>query len=318
MDELLISFGLAAGTTIITGPVIIYLLKKFKASQSVRRDGPSRHLSKTGTPTMGGILFLSGLTLAVLVINPLSPLALSALILTWGFAVIGFTDDALKVIFHRPLGLLARQKLGGQVFLGIVAGSAAMLWLDRGSVIVFPATTWQVDLGWYYPLFAAFVMVATANAVNLTDGLDGLAAGVSLFVAVAFAFVALSRGQPEIAVFAMALAGGCLGFLVYNFFPAKVFMGDTGSLALGAAVGFMAVTTGTELLLPVLGGIYVLETLSVILQVVFFRLTGKRIFLMSPLHHHFELKGWHETKVVFFFWIIAVISALSGIYIFTI
>lgn len=318
MTEALKTMGLAAAITIILGPAIIAILRRLKAGQTVRSDGPRRHINKTGTPTMGGVLFLIGITVAAVVMEPASPLMLSALILTWSFALIGFADDSLKVIFHRPLGLMARQKLSGQILMGLVAGVAAMLWLGRGSIIQVPATGWQWDLGWYYPVLAAFLLVCTTNAVNLTDGLDGLAAGTTLWVALAYGLIAVAGGQREMAIFAMALAGGCLGFLVYNLHPAKVFMGDTGSLALGAAVGFLAIMTGTELLLPILGGVYVIEALSVILQVISFRLTGRRIFRMSPLHHHFELAGWPESRVVTLFWGLTVLLAAGGLYILTI
>ena len=318
MSKALQALVLAAVVTIILGPPVLALLRRLKAGQAVRSDGPRSHLAKSGTPTMGGVLFLTGMTAATLILAPPSPLTLSALILTWGYALIGLVDDGLKVILHRPLGLLARQKLGGQVLLGLAAGVAAMLWLDRGSVVQVPLTGWRWDLGWYYPLLAALLLVATTNAVNLTDGLDGLAAGITFWVALAYGFLSLALGQREMVTFAMALAGGCLGFLVYNFHPARVFMGDTGSLALGAAIGFLAIMTRTELVLPILGGVYVLEALSVILQVVSFRLTGRRLFRMSPLHHHFELGGWPENRVVFFFWGLAIVLALAGIYIMTI
>ncbi|APC07961.1 phospho-N-acetylmuramoyl-pentapeptide-transferase [Neomoorella thermoacetica] len=318
MIEALKPLVLAAVVTLILGPPVLVFLRRLKAGQTVRSDGPRSHLAKAGTPTMGGVLFLIGLTVSTLVLAPPSPLTLSTLILTWGYALIGLVDDGLKVILHRPLGLMARQKLGGQVLLGLVAGVAAMLWLGRGSVIQVPVTGWRWDLGWYYPLLAALLLVATTNAVNLTDGLDGLAAGITLWVALAYGILALTLGQGELVTFAMALAGGCLGFLVYNFHPARVFMGDTGSLALGAAIGFLAIMTRTELVLPVLGGVYVLETLSVILQVVSFRLTGRRLFRMSPLHHHFELGGWPESRVVLFFWALAIIMALAGLYLLTI
>ncbi|AKX93590.1 phospho-N-acetylmuramoyl-pentapeptide-transferase [Neomoorella thermoacetica] len=318
MIEALKPLVLAAVVTLILGPPVLAFLRRLKAGQTVRSDGPRSHLAKAGTPTMGGVLFLIGLTVSTLVLAPPSPLTLSTLILTWGYALIGLVDDGLKVILHRPLGLMARQKLGGQVLLGLVAGVAAMLWLGRGSVIQVPVTGWHWDLGWYYPLLAALLLVATTNAVNLTDGLDGLAAGITLWVALAYGILALTLGQGELVTFAMALAGGCLGFLVYNFHPARVFMGDTGSLALGAAIGFLAIMTRTELVLPVLGGVYVLETLSVILQVVSFRLTGRRLFRMSPLHHHFELGGWPESRVVLFFWALAIIMALAGLYLLTI
>jgi len=318
ITEALQALGLAAVATIILGPPVLAVLRRLKAGQTIRSDGPRSHLAKTGTPTMGGVLFLIGLTAATLILAPPSPLTLSALILTWGYALIGLVDDGLKVILHRPLGLMARQKLGGQVLLGLAAGVAAMLWLGRGSVVQVPVTGWRWDLGWYYPLLAALLLVAASNAVNLTDGLDGLAVGITFWVALAYGFLALTLGQREMVTFAMALAGGCLGFLVYNFHPARVFMGDTGSLALGAAIGFLAIMTRTELVLPVLGGVYVLEVLSVILQVAFFRLTGRRLFRMSPLHHHFELGGWPESRVVLCFWGLAIVLALAGLYLMTI
>lgn len=315
MGDAFKALALAAAVTVVLGPVVIAILKRLKAGQAVRQDGPRSHLTKSGTPTMGGILFLLGLTAASLALAPASPLILSALVLTWGYALIGFVDDGLKVVLRRPLGLYARQKLGGQIFLGLAAGVAAVLWLGRGSAVHVPLVGITMELGWAYPLLAALLMVATTNAVNLTDGLDGLAAGVTIWVALAYGLIAAAVGQREMAIFAFALAGGCLGFLAYNFHPAKVFMGDTGSLALGAAVGFLAIITRTELVLPLLGGVYVIEALSVIMQVVSFRLTGKRLFRMSPLHHHFELLGWPETRVVLFFWFLALIMVAAGLYI---
>ncbi|MBE3572251.1 MAG: phospho-N-acetylmuramoyl-pentapeptide-transferase [Moorella humiferrea] len=315
MGDAFKALALAAAVTVFLGPAVIAILKRLKAGQAVRQDGPRSHLTKSGTPTMGGILFLLGLTAASLALAPASPLILSALVLTWGYALIGFVDDGLKVVLRRPLGLYARQKLGGQIFLGLAAGVAAVLWLGRGSAVHVPLVGITMELGWAYPLLAALLMVATTNAVNLTDGLDGLAAGVTIWVALAYGLIAAAVGQREMAIFAFALAGGCLGFLAYNFHPAKVFMGDTGSLALGAAVGFLAIITRTELVLPLLGGVYVIEALSVIMQVVSFRLTGKRLFRMSPLHHHFELLGWPETRVVLFFWFLALIMVAAGLYI---
>lgn len=315
MGDAFKALALAAAVTVVLGPAVIAILKRLKAGQAVRQDGPRSHLTKSGTPTMGGILFLLGLTAASLALAPASPLILSALVLTWGYALIGFVDDGLKVVLRRPLGLYARQKLGGQIFLGLAAGVAAVLWLGRGSAVHVPLVGLTMELGWAYPLLAALLMVATTNAVNLTDGLDGLAAGVTIWVALAYGLIAAAVGQREMAIFAFALAGGCLGFLAYNFHPAKVFMGDTGSLALGAAVGFLAIITRTELVLPLLGGVYVIEALSVIMQVASFRLTGKRLLRMSPLHHHFELLGWSETRVVLFFWFLALIMVAAGLYI---
>lgn len=313
MVEALKALGLATVITVVLGPPVIGFLRRLKAGQTVRDDGPRSHLVKTGTPTMGGILFLIGFTITSLVILPTSPVILSALLITWGYALIGLVDDGLKVILHWPLGLMARQKLGGQIFLGLVTGVVVMYWLGRGSIIQVPIIGWSLDIGWYYPFFAALLLVATTNAVNLTDGLDGLATGITIWVALAYGLFTYALGQNDLLIFTMSLVGGCVGFLVYNIYPAKVFMGDTGSLGLGAAIGFLAIMTRTELVLPVLGGVYVIEALSVILQVFFFRLTGKRLLRMSPLHHHFELLGWSEKKVVAFFWIMGLILAVGGL-----
>lgn len=310
----LIALLLSFGFTTLLAPPLIKILQFIKAGQIVRNDGPQRHLGKAGTPTMGGLIFLLGLTLATLILSEANFLSFTLLSVTWGYALLGWVDDMLKVVFHRPLGLLARQKLAGQVILGLVAGLVAMLYLGRGTEVPLPFSSLRWDLGWYYPALAAMVLVATTNAVNLTDGLDGLAAGTTLVVALAYFILALALDKAELIIFTGALAGGCLGFLLYNFHPARVFMGDTGSLALGGAIGILSILTRTELVLPILGGVYVLEALSVILQVLYFRLTGQRLFRMSPLHHHFELAGWEEKKVVLFFWVLALFSSSLGLY----
>ncbi|SMB94321.1 Phospho-N-acetylmuramoyl-pentapeptide-transferase [Thermanaeromonas toyohensis ToBE] len=310
----LIALLLSFGFTTLLAPPLIKILQFVKAGQIVRNDGPQRHLGKAGTPTMGGLIFLLGLTLATLILGETSLLIFTLLGITWGYALLGWLDDMLKVVLRRPLGLLARQKLAGQVILGLVAGLVAMLYLGRGTEVPLPFSSLRWDLGWYYPALAAMVLVSTTNAVNLTDGLDGLAAGTTFIVALAYFILALALDKAELIIFAGALAGGCLGFLLYNFHPARVFMGDTGSLALGGAVGILSILTRTELILPILGAVYVLEALSVILQVLYFRLTGRRFLRMSPLHHHFELAGWPETKVVLFFWLLALFSSSLGLY----
>lgn len=299
---------------LVLGSPLIRLLRLLRAGQVVRSDGPRTHLGKSGTPTMGGIIFLVGISAATLLLSEANLLTFTLLVVIWGYALLGLADDFLKVVLRRPLGLLARQKLGGQVLLGLATGLLAMLYLGRGSEIIVPFTSGRWDLGWYYPLFATLLLVATTNAVNLTDGLDGLAAGTTFWVAIAYFFLAVAMDKAELVIFTGALAGGCLGFLVYNFYPARVFMGDTGSLALGSAIGILSILTRTELLLPILGGVYVLEALSVILQVASFRLTGRRLFRMSPLHHHFELLGWPETRVVLFFWLVGFLLAVLGLF----
>ncbi|MDS1029573.1 phospho-N-acetylmuramoyl-pentapeptide-transferase [Bacillota bacterium LX-D] len=305
-------FGFAALICLLIGPLLIPFLRYLKFGQMVRDDGPQRHLKKAGTPTMGGIMFILAVTICMLIFAEQSKETYLLIIVFLGYGLIGFADDFLKVFLRRPLGLKARYKLVGQVLLGLFLGFAAVCLLNRGTAIGLPGTDLSWDLGLFYPLFVILVLVASTNAVNLTDGLDGLASGLTMFSALTLGIIAYEQKQPELVIFAFALAGGCLGFLFFNKYPAKVFMGDTGSLALGAAVGTLAVLTKTELLLPLIGGVFVLETLSVIIQVISFKLTGKRVFRMSPLHHHFELVGWKETKVVTVFWIVGLVMASLG------
>lgn len=282
----------------VLGPVLIPFLHKLKFGQSIRDCGPQSHQKKSGTPTMGGMMIMAGVLAAVLVVGKLTPGVIIALFLTLGHCVIGFLDDFIKVVMKRNLGLTAKQKMALQL-----AMAAAYIYYaethNMATAVWVPGLNAQVDIGQAYYFFVVLLLVGTTNAVNLTDGLDGLVSFVTLPVAIAFGCIATALGQPDLAGFAMALFGGCAGFLVYNHHPAKVFMGDTGSLALGGGIAALALLTKTELLLVLLGGVYVAETLSVIIQVSYFKYSGgKRIFRMSPLHHHFELGGWKETKVV--------------------
>jgi len=309
ITALILSFFIA----LVCGPLVIPILSRLKAGQQVRSDGPRTHLIKTGTPTMGGIIFLVPLVVALLVLNRPGLRTYTMLLVTLGFGLIGFADDFIKIVLRRPLGLKARYKLIGQGLLGIVLIVVAVGLLGRGTSVAIPFSGLHVELGWLYFPFALLVVVATSNGVNLTDGLDGLAGGVTFIVALAYLWICAYTGQNDLAIFSGAIAGGCLGFLAFNIHPARVFMGDTGSLALGAAIAGLAVLTGTELLLPVLGGIYYLEIISVVLQVISFRLTRKRLFRMSPLHHHFELCGWPETRVVFTFWVTAMVFTALGL-----
>lgn len=298
----------------VSGPFLIPALAKLKFGQSIRDCGPKGHLKKSGTPTMGGLMMLLAIIVATLFWSEITPGILIALILTVGHGVIGFIDDYIKVVLKRNLGLTARQKLLMQFCLA----GLYLLYLENTpghdfSVWV-PGTGLTIDLGLGYYLFAFLLLVGTTNAVNLTDGLDGLASSVTVPVTLAFAYVAINLGQADLGAFAMALAGSCLGFLLFNKYPAKVFMGDTGSLALGGGIAAIALLTKTELLLVIIGGIYVVEALSVILQVTYFRKTGgKRLFRMSPIHHHFELGGWKETKVVFVFAFVSFFLSLLGV-----
>ncbi|MCR4441111.1 MAG: phospho-N-acetylmuramoyl-pentapeptide-transferase [Peptococcaceae bacterium] len=302
----------AAGICLLSAPFLIPVLRRLKFGQHIRRDGPQGHLKKSGTPTMGGVMFFFSLSLGVVFsMKPDNDLA-AALLVTLGFGLIGFFDDFIKMVMKRPLGLRAREKIVGQVLLSGVFACAVAAYGGRGTEVFFPGTEWSLQLGWMYIPFAILVMVSTVNAVNLADGLDGLAAGVTLFAALGYLLIARAWGLEGIMVFSASLIGTCLGFLFFNINPARLFMGDTGAFILGAALGSMAVLTKTELLLPVLGGVFVIETISVVIQVAYFRLTGgKRFFRMSPLHHHFELSGWPEQKVVLAFWTAA--AAFAGL-----
>ena len=300
--------------SLLLGPIIIPMLKKLKVGQSIREDGPQSHLSKSGTPTMGGIIIFAALLITVTTSGILTKDMLILIMATLGFGLIGFIDDYIKVVMHRNLGLRAYQKFLAQVILAVILA----LYQSNTSIVetkvIFPFISNQyLDLGPLYIPFIVFVVVGTVNAVNLTDGLDGLATGVSIIVLSFFSIVALSWGMGSISVFSAALTGACLGFLIHNAHPAKVFMGDTGSLALGGAISAIAILMNLSLIIPIVGGIFFAEALSVIIQVLSFKLTGKRVFLMAPLHHHFEQKGWKETKVVGVFWFITVVLCIIGI-----
>lgn len=340
------------------GPFVIKFLKKHQIGQKVRNDGPQSHLKKEGTPTMGGLLILLSVLIPVLLWGRLgNHYLLVVLFSTVWMGLIGLLDDYLKVVRHCSKGLIGRYKLAGQFVLGIALGawlcfspvipggnapdlslipSVRAIDLESADGIDISSTETtvpffkdiRIDLGLFYIIFVALVLAGSSNAVNLTDGLDGLATGVSLISIITFGVMAYLLGHVkfadylqfsylpgvgEVSVFAGAMAGACLGFLWFNAFPASVFMGDTGSLALGGAIGSMAVVTKNELLLFLVGGVFVMEVLSVILQVGWFRKTGRRVFRMAPIHHHFELCGWMESKVVVRFWIIAAILGLLGL-----
>ncbi len=312
MQELLYAAGMAFIIALIVGPLIIPILRRFKFGQSIRQEGPESHYAKAGTPTMGGIIILIALLIPVLIYGGKSTEIWLALFVTFGHGLIGFLDDFIKVVLKRSLGLKARQKLLGQIIMAIALSYIAINYMGRGTDLWIPVLDVNVELGPLYYILIFLVLVGTTNAVNLTDGLDGLAAGTTTLAALAYAVIAISFAKPHLAIFCISLAGASLGFLKYNAHPAKVFMGDTGSLALGGALAAVAVMTKTELLLVIVGGVFVLEALSVIIQVISFKLTGKRVFRMSPIHHHFELAGWSEIKVVTVFWLTGVIfSAIA-------
>lgn len=320
----LITFRLTAALVVsflialALGPIIIPMLRRLKAGQTIREEMHASHQAKAGTPTMGGLIFVIAALIATLIFAPRTgqslPRLLIALVLTFGHGLVGFADDYIKVVLKRSLGLRAREKLLAQVALAAILGYGAIEVLGLGTDITIPYVGWSLTLG--KPLYYLLVLImvwGTANAVNFTDGLDGLLAGESIITFSFYGvFVAAALGQIELAVLALTFVGGCFGFLHYNRYPAKVFMGDAGSFALGGALVAMAVLTKTEFLLVIVGGVYVIEVLSVMLQVASFKLTGKRIFKMSPLHHHFELVGWPETKVLRLFWGAGLLMALLG------
>jgi phospho-N-acetylmuramoyl-pentapeptide-transferase len=319
--------------SLVLGPWMIRRLRDFQIGQVIRQEGPQSHRAKAGTPTMGGVLILtSALVPTLLWADLANPYVWVAVASTLGFGVVGFVDDYLKVVRRSHHGLLPRYKVAGQVVVALGVGVALMALASENlynTRLIFPFfKNWIPDLGPFYVLFAVLVLVFATNGVNLTDGLDGLA--ISTFGVAAAAFTALAyvtghavladylllvRFPPagELTIFCGALVGASLGFLWYNCYPAEIFMGDVGSLALGGALGTVAILIKQELLLPIVGGVFVLEGMSVIIQVGYFKLTGRRVFKMAPLHHHFELLGWSEPKVITRFLILAVIFALFSL-----
>lgn len=313
MQNLLYPAATAFLIALALGPLLIPVLRRLKFGQSIREEGPQRHQAKAGTPTMGGVLILVALAVPAIIFAGKSAEVWLALFVTLGHGLIGFLDDYIKVVLKRNLGLKAREKILGQIIMAVALAYIATTYFGRGTDLWIPFLGANVDFGPLYYILIFLVLIGTTNAVNLTDGLDGLAAGTTTIAAAAYAVVALAFGKEPLAVFCLALAGAALGFLRYNAHPAKVFMGDTGSLALGGALAAVAVLTKTELLLVIVGGVFVIEALSVIIQVISFKSTGKRVFRMSPIHHHFELGGWSETKVVAVFWLAGAVFAALGL-----
>jgi len=308
------AFASAFVITALLGVPGVPLLARLRLGQTVRSDGPATHLAKTGTPTMGGLLFVPVIAAVTLAFGGSGPFVAFALTVTVGHAFLGLADDFLKVALKRPLGLRARYKLPAQMILAVVLGWGAAFHLGLGTAVEIPFLGTSVELGAFYIPLVIILVLGTTNAVNLTDGADGLAAGAVLASTAAYGLVAWTRGLEAMGVFAFAVGGACLGFLVHNHHPARVLMGDTGSLALGGALAALAVLTRTELWLIIIGGLYVVEALSVIIQVTYFRLTRRRVFRMSPLHHHFEVSGWPETRVVFAFWVVSLLAAAVGLW----
>ncbi len=304
--------------TVLLSPIFIPFLRRLKFGQSIREEGPKSHQKKTGTPTMGGIVFLLAILVTTLVMTgkftDVSEETYLLLFVTIGFGLLGFLDDFIKIAMKRNLGLTSKQKFLGQVVISIIFYLICRQ-SNMSTAIEIPFTNYELDFGWFYVFIVIFWLVGFSNAVNLTDGLDGLVSGTSAIAFGAFAVLAWNQQNYEVALFCVAVVGAVLGFLVFNAHPAKVFMGDTGSLALGGALATVAILLKLELLLVIIGGVFVIETLSVILQVASFKTTGKRIFKMSPLHHHYELSGWSEWRVVVTFWSVGLLLSILGIYI---
>lgn len=298
----------------LIGIPAVPLLARLRWGQTVRSDGPATHLAKAGTPTMGGLVFVPVVAVIALVLGGTGPYIWLALAVTIGHSLLGLADDFLKVALRRPLGLKARYKLLVQIGLAILLGWGASSLLNLGTEVAIPFTRVSLDLGVFYIPFIIVLVLGVTNAVNFTDGADGLAAGMVLATAAAYGLVAWAAGAAVLGVFAFAVAGACLGFLIHNYHPARVIMGDTGSLALGGALAALAVLTRTELWLVLIGGLYVAEVLSVIIQVASFRLTGRRVFRMAPLHHHFEVSGWPEIRVTLVFWLVNLALAAVGLW----
>ncbi|MFD1390848.1 phospho-N-acetylmuramoyl-pentapeptide-transferase [Alkalibacillus flavidus] len=307
--------------TVLASPVFIPFLRRLKFGQSIREEGPQSHQVKSGTPTMGGlmIIFATALTTiamtwfdATALVTPEMTIVLFVLL---GYGLIGFLDDFIIIKKQRNLGLTSKQKMFGQIVIAVVV---YVILHNSGfsTAVAIPGTELSLDFGWFYSVLILLMLVGTSNAVNLTDGLDGLVAGTASIAFAAFGIIGWAYDLPgEIIIFIFAMVGALLGFLVFNSHPAKVFMGDTGSLAVGASLAIVAILLKLELLLILIGGVFVVETLSVMIQVVVYKMTGKRVFKMSPLHHHYELVGWSEWRVVATFWSVGFICAAFGVYI---
>jgi phospho-N-acetylmuramoyl-pentapeptide-transferase len=311
--QILIAGMAAMLITIFLGPRFIEFLRVREFGQQIREDGPQEHHAKAGTPTMGGLILFLAIAVPYLVLGPRDKQSLAVFGVALGSAAIGFADDWIKVKKRRSLGLSARWKLLAQIALAL-----GLWWVAFKSVGLDPAIKSRIfDTDIYlgpplYVLFVFLVIAGASNAVNLTDGLDGLAAGSCAIVLLAYTAITITSGQEGLALLSASLVGASVGFLWFNSFPASIFMGDTGSLGLGGAIGGLAVMTQTELLLVILGGIFVIEALSVAVQVIAFKSTRRRVFLMAPIHHHFEMMAWSETKIMLRFWIIAAVCAGIG------
>lgn len=309
---ILLSLGVSFILAVLFGPLFIPLLRRLKFGQQVRTDGPQSHLKKSGTPTMGGVIIMLALLISFVNFAEFSNEFWVLLTASLGFGIVGFLDDYIKIVFKRSLGLTAKQKLAGQLLFSIII-CAQLYHMGHSTELFIPGTDFGFDLGWFYYPFVVIILFAASNSVNFTDGVDGLLAGTSAIAFGAFTIVAMLAESYDAAIFSAAMIGGVLGFLVYNAHPAKVFMGDMGSLGIGGGIAAVAILTKTELLLIIIGGVFVMEMLSVIIQVGSMKIRKKRVFRMSPIHHHFELGGWSEWKVDAVFWSVGLILAIIGL-----
>jgi phospho-N-acetylmuramoyl-pentapeptide-transferase len=313
MGKILIAGTASLLICIFLSPKFISFLRDREFGQNIRPEGPEGHHEKAGTPTMGGIIIIVAIAAPFLILSSHTAQALGVFGAAIACALVGFTDDYTKIVKRRSLGLRARTKL-----IVMIAISLGLWWVATeeaglSNELRLRIVDYQIDLGIFYPVLIYLVVAGTTSAVNLTDGLDGLAAGCAAIVLLAFIGITfITTGQRDLALLSACLVGGCIGFLWFNSFPAQIFMGDTGSLALGGAIAGLAVMTKTEILLIILGGIFVIEALSVAIQVFAFQAFRKRVFLMAPVHHHFELMAWSETKIILRFWIVAAACSAIG------
>ena len=295
------------------GPKFIAFIRAREFGQNIRAEGPAGHQSKAGTPTLGGIIIFTAIAAPFLILTDYRAQPLSVFGVALACAFLGFADDYTKIVKRRSLGLRARTKLVVTVLISVGLWVAATKWANLPPTLRLRVVDYQIDLGPFYPLLIYLVVAGTTSAVNLTDGLDGLAAGCTAITLLAYIGITfITTGQEDLALLSACLVGACVGFLWFNSFPAQIFMGDTGSLGLGGAIAGLAVMTKTEVLLIILGGVFVVEALSVVIQVISFQTFHKRVFLMAPIHHHFELAAWSETKIILRFWIVAAACSAIG------
>jgi len=312
MGEVLIAGTASLLICIFLSPKFIAFLREREFGQNIREEGPEGHHVKAGTPTMGGIIIFTAISVPFLLLTDLDWRAIGVFGAAMACALLGFADDYTKLVKKRSLGLRGRTKLVVTLLIAVGLWLVATRKADLADTLNLRIVDASINLGYLYPVFIYLVLAGTTSAVNLTDGLDGLAAGCAAIVLLSYIAITFTNGQTGLALVAGCLVGACVGFLWFNSFPASIFMGDTGSLGLGGAIAGMAVMTKTEVLLIILGGIFVIEALSVLIQVFSFQTFRKRVFLMAPIHHHFELQAWSETKIILRFWIVAAVCSAIG------